>query len=81
MKICDRHFAIDGSCVPATDQVEMATTGEAWDVCSSCADAVRETINPPAKEIPVPVITGSSFQIVENHDDNEKRRGRPRKVN
>jgi len=50
MKICDRHFQIDGKPVKAVDEVMFNKTQERYDLCQSCNELVREFINNPKKE-------------------------------
>lgn len=50
MKICDRHYNLDGSSAPATEQVTFSNTGEKFDLCHSCAEGVRDAITTPAAE-------------------------------
>lgn len=53
MKICDRHYNIDGSSVHATEKVMLSVTGESFDLCHSCAESVREfIISPTANDQP-----------------------------
>jgi hypothetical protein len=50
MKVCDRHFAKDGSSVRAVGDVKFGNIHEAYDLCQTCTDLVREFINNPEKE-------------------------------
>ena len=57
MQICDRHFKIDGSTVPAVETFFIGTPEnvlETFDLCASCAAASKEFIMqpPPAQRGP-----------------------------
>ena len=50
MNICDRHFKIDGSTVPAVETFCIGTPDnpmETFDLCASCAAASKEFIMQP----------------------------------
>ena len=50
MKVCDRHFAKDGSSVRAVGEVKFSTNHEVYDLCKTCTELTREFISNPKKE-------------------------------
>ena len=55
MNICDRHFKIDGSTVPAVETFYIGNPENAmeqFDLCASCAAAAKEFIMQPPPAVP-----------------------------
>jgi hypothetical protein len=69
MKICDRHYYMDGSSVPSVETVRIDRTDETFDLCKTCLDAVRDFMTQPEDK--------SKVRAVEIRKSNGT--GRPRK--